>query len=412
MITHKKIKICFILPVPLLPLKGASFTCFRQALALDKLGFSVSILSPKIRDEERLSDLNTGHIKVMDWLPARTSRNYLGHFKMLAFSWPFIAAAIMKEKPDILHVHNPTDIIPMVVSLINRFSGMPFVFQMNDPGPESILSIIGLKSPKKEIMLMSAKIMEKIVMGHATGFTTVNDVLRKRIIATRKNLSSKPFITYYNIAHLPDESIMSPSVEEDDYILYVGSLSSEFLGLESLIYSYRQIWEKYGTKLIIVGDGPLMEKLSRAVESLNASAFIRLPGYVAPEAIPNYLKNARLCIIPYLDTMLTRASTPTKLFEYLTYGKVVVCPDFPGFTEILGTDNPGLYRSEVPDDILRVIGNMLRDSELRTNTESMNRTLSLNYTFDKELMKILALYGEVCAGAEARNQITALIKGN
>jgi glycosyltransferase involved in cell wall biosynthesis len=412
MITQKKIKICFVLPVPLLPLKGASFTCFRQALALDRLGFSVSILSPKIRDKESLSALNSGHIKIMDWLPDRTSRNYLGHFKTLVFSWPFIAAAIMKEKPDILHVHNPTDIIPMVVSLINRFAGIPFVFQMNDPGPESILSMIDLKSPKKEIMLMTARIMEKIVMGHAAGFTTVNDVLRKKIIATRKNLSSKPFITYYNIAQLPDESIVNPSIEEDDYILYVGTLSSEFLGLESLIFCYPQIWEKYRTKLLIVGDGPLMEKLNRAVESLNASAFIRLPGYVAPEAIPAYLKSARLCIIPYLDTMLTRVSTPTKLFEYLTYGKVVVCPDFPGFTEIIGTGNPGLYRSAVPGDILHVIGHMLRDSKLRTKTESMNRTLSSNYTFDKEMMKILTLYGEVCAGAEARNQITALIKGN
>ncbi len=412
MITQKKIKILFVLPVPVLPLKAASFTCFRQALALDRIGFSVSILSPKIRDKESLSNLNSGHIKIMDWLPARTSRNYLGHFRTLTFSGPFIAAAIMKEKPDIIHVHNPTDIIPMVVSLINRFAGIPFVFQMNDPGPESILSIIGLKSPKKEILLMSAKIMEKIVIGHAAGFTTVNDVLRKKIIATRKNISSKPFITYYNIADLPDESTVNPSLEVDNYILYVGTLSSEFLGLELLIYSYRQIWEKYGTKLFVIGDGPLMEKLTRAVESSNASAYIKLLGYVSPEAIPGYLKKARLCIIPYLDTILTRVATPTKLFEYLTYGKVVVCPDFPGFTEILGTDNPGLYRSAESDDILRVIGNMLSDNALRTKTESMNRNLSMNYTFDKEMLKILTLYGDVCAGAEVQNKINALINGN
>jgi glycosyltransferase involved in cell wall biosynthesis len=348
----------------------------------------------------------------MDWLPGRTGRSSLGHFKTLAFSWPFIAATIMKEKPDILHVHNPTDIVPMVVSLINHLTGIPFVFQMNDPGPESILSIIGLKSPQKELMLMSAKMMENIVMAHAAGFTTVNDVLRKKIIATRKNLSSKPFITYYNIADLPDESMVHPSVEQDDYILYVGTLSSEFLGLESLILSYRQIWEKTGTKLLIIGDGPLLEKLTRAVQSANASEYIKLPGYVSPEAIPGYLKNARLCIIPYLDTILTRVATPTKLFEYLSYGKVVVCPDFPGFTEILGAGNPGLYRSAVSGDILRVIGDMLSDNELRTKTESLNKTLSLNYTFEKEMMKILTLYEEVCAGADARKQITALIKGS
>jgi|WetSurMetagenome_2_1015567.scaffolds.fasta_scaffold141948_2 glycosyltransferase involved in cell wall biosynthesis len=406
------IKICFVLPVPLLPLKGASFTCYRQAIALDALGFDVSILSPQVRDQEGLSGLKRGGIRILDWLPARSDRKWIGHLKMLTCSWPSVAAAILKEKPDILHVHNPTDILPMVVSLVNRFTGIPFVFQMNDPGPESIVSIIGLKSPRKELMLASARIMEKIVMSHAAGFTTVNDVLRNQILSTRQPPSSKPFITYYNVAQLPEEhGAVSPRGDSED-VLYVGNLSSDFLGLESLIPSFRRIWERYGAKLNIVGDGPLLETLHRAVESSNASAFINLPGYVPPESIPACLKNARLCIIPYLDTPLTRVATPTKLFEYLLCGKAVVCPDFQGFVEVLGPENPGLYRSAVPGDILRVIGRMLEDDELRTRTESRNRALSSKYTFDGELLKMLALYETVGAGIGVRSRIRALRKGS
>ena len=55
------------------------------------------------------------------------------------------------------------------------------------------------------------------------------------------------------------------------------------------------------------------------------------------------LKSSTLAIIPYINNPLTWVSLPTKLFEYIKLSKTVICPNLPGFAEVLGYDNPGLY---------------------------------------------------------------------
>lgn len=399
--------VCLILPVPLLPLKGASFTCFRHAIALNNLGLKVTILSTKIRDYPRASkyhDLTLHGIKVLDWLPSKIGPRFFRHLSGLILTWPFILNVIIKERPDILHVYNPPDIVPMIVSLINRFFKIPYIFQMLDPGPESILSLRGLRSAEKLVLLALSKFMESIIMHHASGLITVNEVLKRRIIETRKYISSKPFVTQYNVSSLTASTNNFKGLDNQDYIyiLYIGTLSTDILGLETLIRLFGSIWQKHRTKLFIIGDGPLRKRLIRQVKSLSAGEYIKLSGYAEPKRIPEYLKNAKLCILPYLDTVLTRLSTPTKLFEYISMGKAVVYPDFPGFIEILGTENPGIYRSAVSGDMMRVIENLLKDDDLRKKTEILNKQLSLKFDFNGEIKKLVELYEEVYLSSSKR----------
>jgi len=405
--SHRRtMHVCLILPVPLLPLKGPSFICFRHAIALNNLGFKVTILSTKIKDYTETSkypDLTLHGIKVFDWLPSKIGPKFFRHLSGLILSWPFILKVIIKERPDILHVYNPPDIVPMIVSLINRFFKIPYIFQMLDPGPESILSLRGLRSAEKLVLLALSKFMESIIMHHASGLITVNEVLKRRIIETRKYISSKPFIAQYNVSSLTFDTNNFKGLNNQNYILYIGTLSTDILGLETLIRLFGSIWQKHRTKLFIVGDGPLRKRLIRQVKSLSAGEYIKLSGYVKPKKIPEYLKNAKLCILPYLDTILTRVSTPTKLFEYISMGKAVVYPDFLGFIEILGLENPGIYRSAVSGDMMRVIENLLRYNELRVKTESINKQLSLNFDFNKEIEKIMNLYEEVYLGGDRKN---------
>jgi glycosyltransferase involved in cell wall biosynthesis len=46
------------------------------------------------------------------------------------------------------------------------------------------------------------------------------------------------------------------------------------------------------------------------------------------EAIPRYIKSAKVTIIPYLCNMLNKSLFPMKLNEYLALGKPVVTTDF------------------------------------------------------------------------------------
>lgn len=385
----KEMHICFVLPVPLLPLSGASFSCFRQACICRERGLRVTILSPKIAIK---SNLNLNGINVIDALPDKISFGAFGHLLALILSGPIILRVLKKTKPDLLHIHNPPDVIPMVVALINHFLKIPYIYQINDPGPESILSLGKLNPAKKALLFTFASLLESVVLKQISGAITVNEVLRSKMAASRRPLREKQFIVQYNIPILSNDNNQSKPINDNNFILYVGTLTTEILGLEGMIGSFAPLWRKYGTKLLIIGDGPMRSKLIQLIRNQKADEYIKLLGYIDPGQVPAYLKNAKVCVIPYRDTILTRVATPTKLFEYIMNGKAVVFPDFPGFTEIFGDKNPGMYHSADSDGVNKTIEKLLADDGLRTKTESINKQLSRNYSFNQEMNKIFDLY--------------------
>ena len=76
-------------------------------------------------------------------------------------------------------------------------------------------------------------------------------------------------------------------------------------------------------------------------------------------------------------------------------GKAVVCPNFGGFSEILGCDNEGLYKKGDNIDMIRVISNLLKNSKLRKNLEKQNLRTSKNYNIKSEVDKLDSLYSNI-----------------
>jgi hypothetical protein len=84
------------------------------------------------------------------------------------------------------------------------------------------------------------------------------------------------------------------------------------------------------------------------------------------------LLSSTLAIIPYIDNPLTRVSLPTKLFEYIKLSKTVICPNLPGFTEVLGYDNLELYDINDRLGAFNTIQTFFDDKMLVEKTELLN----------------------------------------
>ena len=144
------------------------------------------------------------------------------------------------------------------------------------------------------------------------------------------------------------------------------------LGVNNLIKNYNSIWEDYRTKLIIIGDGKIKTDLDDLIKKLKMKEAVEMKGFLKHDEVIKYIFNSKICIIPYLETPLTKVSTPTKLFEYILMDKAVVCPNFGGLSEILGSENEGLYKKGNNIDMIRVTSNLLKNSKLRKNLEKQN----------------------------------------
>jgi glycosyltransferase involved in cell wall biosynthesis len=112
-------------------------------------------------------------------------------------------------------------------------------------------------------------------------------------------------------------------------IVYVGALDSWFDGskVRALSRAFPQV------EILLVG--PIRMDLSWAADLAN----VRLPGPLAPEELPQLLADSDVGIIPFVDSALTRAIHPVKLYEYFAAGLPVVASDLD---EIRRIDSPAI----------------------------------------------------------------------
>jgi len=107
------------------------------------------------------------------------------------------------------------------------------------------------------------------------------------------------------------------------------------------------------------------------------------------------LLSSTLAIIPYIDNPLTRVSLPTKLFQYIKLSKTVICPNLSGFTEVLGSDNPGLYDINNKLGVHDTIQTFFDDKMLVEKTKLLNSEIAKKFTLEKETRKITDLYRQI-----------------
>jgi glycosyltransferase involved in cell wall biosynthesis len=77
--------------------------------------------------------------------------------------------------------------------------------------------------------------------------------------------------------------------------------------------------------------GPVVDEAH--VAPLRALGNVRFLGRCRAEEVPAHLAHIDACILPHVDSALTRNMDPVKLYEYVASGKPVVSADLPGIVQ-------------------------------------------------------------------------------
>lgn len=124
-------------------------------------------------------------------------------------------------------------------------------------------------------------------------------------------------------------------------------------------------------------------------------------GFVQQKDLHFFYKNIDIFVAPYSKSVyglgnkneISKWMSPLKIFEYMSYKKVIICSDLPVLREILNDKNAILIE---PDDYHKWannISNLLKSNTLR-NKLSHNAYLDFieKYTWAKRAEKVLSLY--------------------
>lgn len=175
-------------------------------------------------------------------------------------------------------------------------------------------------------------------------------------------------------------------IDKDDFIIvFVGRLAQE-KNVEFLIDAQKDISKKYlNSKLLIIGDGPDIEKYKKMAQKLGIKDNVIFTGKVPWEIIPNYYQLA--------SVFVTASKTETQgltVIEAMAASKVPVCIDDESFRNVVIDDlngkifkNKRQYKADIfelienPDELKRLSKQARRNAEEYSSKYFAERVLDV-----------------------------------
>lgn len=161
-----------------------------------------------------------------------------------------------------------------------------------------------------------------------------------------------------------DTVVFSPGDQKEprdtNTILFVGRfVPSKNIGL--LLEAFDYVNQFHDTELVLVGDGPLRDKLEMKASKLRLEDSVEFTGYVDNEELPTYYRDADIFVLSSRND-----NHPITILEAMSSGIPVVAPRVGWIPELVDDEETGLlYEKGSKDGLVEAINGALRDGELR-----------------------------------------------
>ena len=151
-------------------------------------------------------------------------------------------------------------------------------------------------------------------------------------------------------------------------VVYLGTLLRE-RQLDFLVRAHALVVAALpGAQLKFVGSGWMPDDeqlLRREAERLGLSRNVTITGWLPMPEAWQQVRNATLCVSPYLPVPILRSTSPTKLIEYMALGKAVVANDHPEQADVLRESGAGLICGWNEQEFAAATLELLLDPERR-----------------------------------------------
>jgi glycosyltransferase involved in cell wall biosynthesis len=293
-----------------------------------------------------------------------------------------------RMKCEIIHVHWVLPNGP-IATLAASCLRIPFVVSLH--GSDIYLS-------KKNILF---KILAGYVFRRASGVTACSKELQKAAIEL--GAAEKTHLIPWGA----DPVIFSPLSNDPKVRERFGILPSELLlvaigrmvhkkGFENLLSAMQTIVKEHPEiKLILGGDGPLLDDFVHQTARLNLSENIKFAGRIPWDEIPNFLATADIFVLPSIrDEYGNVDGLPTVLLEAMSSGVAVVASNIGGVELVLDHNKNGVLIP--PGDVNALsdaIQKLINNPDYRTTLAANARTSVMNqFNWSNITIRLLNLF--------------------
>lgn len=197
-----------------------------------------------------------------------------------------------------------------------------------------------------------------------------------------------------NIRVIPiavDPSAFAPRGAKREMIVWLGRLVPE-KGLETLLEAVAMLRKKKPVPLLIVGDGPLRNKLIARAYRLGISDLVTFRFQANRSEVAEMLRGSQIFVLPSLKEGL-----PMTLLEAMASANTIVASNLPSIAEVLGSAGAYFTPGEA-GELASALLQALNDRELRQEKGRLARqTVEERFSWRVVLPMLEDLYREVVA---------------
>jgi len=255
-------------------------------------------------------------------------RGYLGRLLNFAtFCASSALALLFSQKPDVALISSPPLFSSFSSSIICWLRRIPYVIEVRDLWPDSLVQMDVLHNPLL-IKLMYG--MERFIYNHAQGIIVLTKGIQNDLIKRGWNADKISFIhcgvDFDKLYPDPEAGLelrRTHGWESKRVVMYFGALG-EANNLDVILLAASLLKERDDIAFALVGDGIRKNKLQETATELGLKNLHILPA-VSKNLARSYLNAADICAVTLLDIPIFAGAIPTKLIDYMSCGKPVLC---------------------------------------------------------------------------------------
>lgn len=288
---------------------------------------------------------------------------------------PKLKQKIKNFQPDILHAHYASS-----YGLLGALSGFhPFV-----------LSVWGsdvYTFPRKSFL--HKKVLKYNLHKADHILSTSHAMAKETSLYTNKNIIVTPFGVDVSVFK---PMTVSPQFQKGDIVIGTVKSLKPVYRIDILIHAFKYVYDnnkELPLKLLIVGEGPLKNELTKKVYKLRLEDNVVFAGKIEHSSVPQY-QNLMDIIVIVSDS----ESFGVSAIEAMACCKPVIVSDVGGLPEVVQHDETGLVvKSNSPEMTAQAIQKLIDAPKLRRKMgQQGRRRVSRYYNWDKNVDQMIEIY--------------------
>jgi colanic acid biosynthesis glycosyl transferase WcaI len=311
------------------------------------------------------------------------------------------------RRPDVVIATSPQLLCGLAGYVLARTLGAPFVFEVRDLWPESILAVEAMKDGA---FIRALKALARFLYVHCDRIVTVGEGY-SRGIRDRYGISEDKMTVVRNGI---DTSLFVPLPRDNEVrrayglgdrfvLLYLGTHGMAH-GLRHVLEAARALRDDRDKLFVFVGEGAEKEELKRTAAAWRLDN-VQFIDQQPKGRVPLFYAACDLGLVTLRDTTLFQEVLPSKLFEYLGMERPVLLSVGGEARKVIEAGRAGEYVR--PGDVPAMVDAIRRLAGRREHLAEMGRSGRQFVLAHCDRRALAALYldvlSEVCRGAAVRH---------